>query len=51
MLRGSRGPILFYDMLHGEGVDVHDVGVAVDDVAVDDVAVDIGVSGGGDDRC
>jgi hypothetical protein len=31
-------------MLHGEGVDVHDVGVAVDDVSVD-----TGVSGGGND--
>jgi hypothetical protein len=29
------GPILFTIGFHGEGVDVHDVGVAVDDVSVD----------------
>ncbi len=45
MLRGSRAGSQSYFTIcfHGEGVDVHDVGVAVDDVAVDDVSVDIGV--------
>jgi hypothetical protein len=46
MLRGGRagGQSYFTIRFHGEGVDMHDVGVAVDDVSVN-----IGVSGGGND--